>query len=195
MTGRTAYERMNDQVHSLVGPEVAYSFMPRAWAGSATPALNEPLLHKVMDHIRAHPEEHDQGSWARQVIEPANGVCGTRFCFAGHATMMTLRPGEQVRWDQTIGDEVSSNAIVDARGRYAGRISDRARRELGVTANESAWLFYAVNTRAELANMVQALVLIEQYRCGQYTECPHCYGTGKQSNGASCGPCHGKGWF
>lgn len=195
MIGKAAYQRLDDQVVDLVGM-LSYSFLLRAGAVMEyAPALNEPLLHKVLDHIRAHPEEHDQSHWARQVIEPASGVCGTKFCFAGHAAMLTLQPGERVSWNRSHSGETSGHYIVDANGRRVDPISDRARRELGVTANESAWLFHAANTLDELTNMVQALVLVEQYRCGRYTECPHCYGTGKQSDGGSCGPCHGKGWF
>lgn len=41
--------------------------------------LNIPLLRKTMEHIEAHPEEHDQMTW----------VCGTTMCFAGHAAVIS----------------------------------------------------------------------------------------------------------
>jgi hypothetical protein len=81
---------------------------------------------------------------------------------------------------------------------FVDLISDRARKELGLTVMESAWVFHAANTTDELSSMVEALTLIERHRLERLaehnTECPHCYGTGKQGS-ASCGPCHGKGWF
>lgn len=55
------------------------------------PDANVPLLRKVLEHITAHPEEHNQFTWALQ--RPG---CGTAFCVAGHAVVMS---GRDVAWE------------------------------------------------------------------------------------------------
>lgn len=45
-------------------------------------AHNE-LLERVMAHIEAHPDQHSQGSY----FTPT--ACGTTYCFAGHAAVMS----------------------------------------------------------------------------------------------------------
>lgn len=106
-------------------------------------AVNVALLTKVMEHIEAHPEEHDQVDWG--VIEP----CGTKFCFAGHTVAISgyelvfsknklslcRQPGTSEEW------------FID----YA------ARAELGISFDEAEHLFYA-DTAEELRGIVDDLI-------------------------------------
>jgi hypothetical protein len=46
-------------------------------------ALNAELAYRVLDHIDAHPEQHDQGLWFAEKYE-----CGTVACFAGWTAML-----------------------------------------------------------------------------------------------------------
>lgn len=48
--------------------------------------INLPLLQRTMDHITAHQEAWNQGSW-RQFQENDN-ACGTAMCFAGWAAQL-----------------------------------------------------------------------------------------------------------
>lgn len=61
---------------------------------SQSKELNAELLLDTYDHIRLHPEEHDQRNWAN-INDPENPEigCGTTLCFAGHAC---LRAGLKV---------------------------------------------------------------------------------------------------
>lgn len=55
------------------------------------PTPNLPLLRKILDHIDAHPEEHDQETW--------ESACGTTRCVAGWALHFD---GQKVRADGSI---------------------------------------------------------------------------------------------
>jgi len=44
---------------------------------------NVPLLRQTMAQIEAHPEQWDQGSWTKEL------TCGTAYCFAGWAAVLS----------------------------------------------------------------------------------------------------------
>ena len=52
---------------------------------------NVEKLEAVLDYIRQHPEEHDQGTWAE------TNACGTTLCFAGTAVVLA---GYRVAWKE-----------------------------------------------------------------------------------------------
>jgi hypothetical protein len=100
--------------------------------------LNVALLRKTMEHIEAHPEEHDQATW----------VCGSQMCFAGHAAVAdgaTLEPGMYM-----------PNAMSEWLG--TTHVSDYAQRALGLTSGEANRLFYADNSVEDLRVLVDDLI-------------------------------------
>lgn len=53
--------------------------------------MNTELMQKVLDHIKAHPELHNQGTWTTggETDNPSEGAweCGTSACIAGWASI------------------------------------------------------------------------------------------------------------
>lgn len=47
------------------------------------------LAQKVLGHVRAHPELHDQSRWVNSPYD-----CGTSACLAGWAVLLNAREGE-----------------------------------------------------------------------------------------------------
>lgn len=95
------------------------------------PTVNRELFTKIRDHIKAHPEQHDNYEWEIETEE-----CGTARCAAGWAIYFT-HPGRRIR--QTVGDEPA----------YRGRSFNQIGRELlGLTSDEADELFYTSNRSA-----------------------------------------------
>jgi hypothetical protein len=196
-----------ERIYELVGRSRGPVFAERAIARGPWPDLDLPLLHKVMDHIEQHPDEHNQSVWAsRRPADQADAHCGTAFCFAGHAVNLSPQ-GYRFVWEPLIDGSGSLALDVRQPGGGKQRVSDHAADLLGLTVDEADILFAGQNLRPQLRYMVTALELAEGCRLAlrdgqaepvapnEYnTECPHCYGTGKQGSDP-CGPCGGKGWF
>lgn len=112
---------------------------------------NGELLEATMSYIEQHPEEHDQNEWTN--------ACGTAFCFAGHAAILSgvERPvnlrGE--RWGITFDLE----SVPDPRMNIPGvvHVETYATRVLGLTGEQANALFDPDNTREELRAMVDKL--------------------------------------
>jgi hypothetical protein len=99
--------------------------------------INVELLRKTLEHITAHPEEHDQTQWAVKT-----DGCGTAYCLAGHAVQLaghTIRWRAAKDWKRT-GLRVVACDVED--GRF---ISDVATQELGLSSIQAADLFSANN--------------------------------------------------
>lgn len=168
-------EALFQRAIDLVGFAVANHLMQRAIVGDSTwPVLNAPLLHKVLDHIVAHPDEHDQSLWATRRFDQDGNVCGTRYCFAGHTVVMGMGQGEQLIWHPQTWREipyqdelqVASSGAVDlnsADGRIR-LIASRAQELLGLTLQESERLFFATNRVDQIAHMIEVMELAEQHR-------------------------------
>lgn len=129
------------------------------------PDLNIELLTKVMEHIEAHPDEHDQSFWAHR------SDCGTAFCFAGHAVNMTLRPDESLYWEkldapgvELVGATWIETDPLSQTYQPPVLISERAARVLGLTVSEASDLFMATNTHHCLREAVDRLIEAEQCR-------------------------------
>lgn len=56
--------------------------------------VNVPLLRKALEHVTAHPEEWDQGVWAKR-----SSQCGTQYCLAG--TVVVLSGEFRAQWSST----------------------------------------------------------------------------------------------
>lgn len=112
--------------------------------------LNKDLLERTMSYIEAHPEEHDQTRWAN--------ACGTAFCFAGHAAILSgaTRPqGLNSFWGITPDGravdyfETTEDGALLAFG--------YARQKLGLNFPQASALFSSANTVESLREMVDAL--------------------------------------
>lgn len=131
----------------------------RRYGGPNWPALNVPLITKVMDHIEAHPQEHDQGTWASRT------GCGTTYCFAGHAVNMTLPETGRFLFGAVVTDAYEVRI-----GLETVPIPVRARELLGLTGGEALALFESRREmhpdveRARLRTMVDQLVEAEEHR-------------------------------
>jgi hypothetical protein len=109
--------------------------------------INFPLLWKVYDHIVAHPDEWMQRQWA---VKTTTSSCGTAFCVAGHAAVMT---GHTIAWD----DDLVLTAYVVAPGTLPDlTIENVAKRELGLTSDEADVLFRATNTLEDIHDILMA---------------------------------------
>ena len=120
----------------------------------ADPTPNMPLLRKVLDHIDAHPDEWYQSFWAiRGDLAVDRGVtsdCGTAYCIAGHAVMIT---GHGVDWAWAGGGGLESTVLCTD----GQTIPDVARAELGLTRDEAEWLFQENNDRAGVQRAAEAI--------------------------------------
>lgn len=52
--------------------------------------MNTELFNRVLAHIKAHPEEWDQGSYRKPESD-----CGSACCLAGHAVLLAGTPYER----------------------------------------------------------------------------------------------------
>ena len=106
---------------------------------------NFPLLYKTLEYIESHPEEWEQGVWSMKT------ECGTKFCFAGWAVMLSQ--------PQAMLMPTNVNYPMDVRlenGEYR-TIPDLAREELGLANFESDVLFGGGNSLAQLREIVEGL--------------------------------------
>lgn len=97
--------------------------------------IDVPLLRKTLEHITAHPEEHQQGVWGARFLMTA---CGTAFCLAGHAVQFA---GHEIEWD---GDDIACDVVGGA------SIEFTAQRELGLEDRQADVLFNPFNTQRDL---------------------------------------------
>ena len=105
------------------------------------PGKNYPLLWKVYDHIKAHPEEWHQGAWASKT----HNTCGTAFCFAGHAVMMA-HPDAEPAW---YAEHNSTDNVVMSDGECR-EIMTLAMDDLGLSDNDADVLFNGFNRMSDL---------------------------------------------
>lgn len=88
--------------------------------------LNVPLLRKTLEHAQTNPKEVDLRAWAKK---KKSGISG---CLA---TIAAILAGHSVDWKR----ETLDGYIYTTDGEL---IEDVGRRELGLTANQAANLFY-----------------------------------------------------
>ena len=103
--------------------------------------VNKDLLHRVMDEILAHPEQHAQGTWATRT------ACGTAYCFAGFACVLS---GEQIDWT---GFEQGDTVLWMENG---DSIKDAAKHLLGLEGS-ALTLFNGGNSTADLKHFVDEI--------------------------------------
>lgn len=114
---------------------------------------NVPLLEKVYDHIVAHPDEWSQTTWR----DEAANRCGTTFCFAGLAVMLS-------------GYEWVSDDPHDDDYEYVRRpgdtvqlhVSHAAREELGLDDDTERLLFNGLNDLPALRYIIDDITSDQQ---------------------------------
>jgi hypothetical protein len=108
------------------------------------PTPNAALAYQVLDHLDAHPEQWNQRDWAIQ------RPCGTAFCFAGWAAVLS---GREILWWNADRVVIHGDYVVDARDEEGRQwIGDAAREALGI--DDSGNLFASSNTREDLGRLV-----------------------------------------
>jgi hypothetical protein len=115
------------------------------------PTPNAGLAYKTLDHIDAHPEQHDQHVW---ISTPS---CGTSACLAGWVCLLA---GDKPAYAPQ--DEDPETNLVTVLGAenpaYDVRVPQRAADLLSIPYDpDSAYghpLFNAYNTREDLGRLV-----------------------------------------
>lgn len=113
---------------------------------------NDELLARTLRHIIENPREWDQESWAHRWEDEdklGRDVCGTAYCFAGTAVVLT---GHPILWE---GDHAFSDLVVDGDG--VEEVPGVARRELGLSADDAEWLFHPENSLTNLCDIVRQI--------------------------------------
>lgn len=105
-----------------------------------------PLLQKVMDHVTAHPEEHNQRNYGRQT------PCGTTFCVAGHALLIS---GYTPLFTNYPGPEQVMLGVYDAHGKMIHGYDEVARKELDLTMTQASEIFYCMGELDEVWEVVE----------------------------------------
>lgn len=121
---------------------------------------NNDLLQRTLAHIEAHPEQWNQGAWAKKTD------CGTAYCFAGTAVHLAhpdATPAFNTLWDRTAFMNVPT--VITAAGRTLMSqvdIQQEATEVLDLYRHEAGVLFSAHNTLEDLRQMVADLIAGEQ---------------------------------
>lgn len=113
-----------------------------------------PLLHKVLDHIEAHPEEWDQTAWAIEVMKE-DGSCRTAYCFAG-TTVAMMEDWTPIWRHRFVGaDDIprSSTGGCYLNGRSTS-VRGVASDLLGLAIAEAALLFESSNTLDDIRALI-----------------------------------------
>ena len=133
------------------------------------PEKNFPLLEKIYDHILLNPNEWDQMHWGStwsgikkglQINECASRQsCGTAFCVAGHAVHMS-RPEARFIFNDAERPTKEKGAVYQIGNEVEFPDGDTyevvhlARMELGLTTEESTWLFHPENSLRMLRGII-----------------------------------------
>lgn len=123
---------------------------------------NIELLQETLDYIKAHPSEWYQEYWASKAP-----MCGTKFCFAGHAIQLAQPKGIKAKFywmdsAENVSDPsqpheglLTANLVDVPDGTY--EVAELASRYLGLTDDEADYLFEGDNTIARLEEYIDVL--------------------------------------
>lgn len=95
------------------------------------PPYNVDSMMIVRDHIKAHPEQHDQGMW----YDDETVTCGTTACIAGH-TILLLGSAEE-----------KMDLVLNAEHVW---VPEMAAAHLGLSSFEVQFLFYTMDDNSAL---------------------------------------------
>jgi len=116
---------------------------------------NVDLLQRTLAHIEAHPEQWDQNHWGIETD------CGTAYCFAGAAVVLSDLPLDWDLDEDEFGDpEITANMIGEGapEGFRFRSIRWVAKELLGLNEGQSDKLFHAHNTLDDLRHIVAELI-------------------------------------
>lgn len=116
---------------------------------------NIQKLEAVLEYIRTHPKEHDQGIWAHRTS------CGTAMCMAGTAVALE---GHKIIWPEIdlVYYQADKCLVPDGHkarewGENFGYIWNVAEADLELTSYEADILFEGDNSLQDLEAMVENL--------------------------------------
>lgn len=113
--------------------------------------MNMELLKKVRDHIVAHPEEHNQGTWGEKV------GCGTVACAAGWTVLLgDERVRKVFELNKDLDDLNEACALVTDQS-----VDERATELLGMGSWITYILFYGSFTRSGALAVIDKLIETE----------------------------------
>lgn len=118
--------------------------------------LDIPYARKVLEHLIAHPEEHEQAHIGQR------NRCGTTACIAGTAVLMDS--ASTVTW----GSDGHMN-IVQVDGEGAEVASKRAQKLLGLDEDDAHHLFFdetSMDNDAALALLADYIAQAETAQAG-----------------------------
>lgn len=110
-------------------------------------------LDRALAHIEAHPEQHDQGVWARNVGDDGKVNCGTAGCLAGWVVAQDDPDARFIRDD--LDEQIPGNTysqVQTGTGKVES-VEGRAQRLLGLNLEQGRALFGADNTVEHLREM------------------------------------------
>lgn len=116
--------------------------------------LDIPYARKVLEHLVAHPEEHEQTYWGYR-----GSACGTKACIAGTTVLMDSQT--TVLWSHN-GDLAGS---VGVNNQYMG-LADRAAQLLGLNREDAHNLFYNGSNSDALAQLESYITAAEKVQYG-----------------------------
>lgn len=121
--------------------------MSETFASALT--LDIPRARKTLEHLIAHPEEHNQKQFGRRT------ACGTTMCIAGTTVYQDAVAGGQVGWHEyataeyMVGpDPQRSGSNIDC-----SWVPFTAANLLGLGAEDASELFYEFSNRAALSKL------------------------------------------
>lgn len=117
------------------------------------PTPNTAFARQVLEHIEAHPEEWDQGSWGRRI--GTSNACGTAYCFAGHAVRMAHPNAVFLFGEGTSTTDKARDVSIPGNGIIAIRFE--AMKLLDLSTYACDVLFEASNTLDHLRDYVAQL--------------------------------------
>lgn len=124
-------------------PHYQHSDQPEVLEPSTMSRINVPLLRKTLEHITAHPTEWNQEYWGRTFNNERDEVCGTAYCLAGHAVVMT---------GHTLTFSNGGYSHFTDQGEEIGEVAER---ELGLTYDEAYELFHDQNSLFDLWELAE----------------------------------------
>lgn len=117
--------------------------------------LNKELALTALDYITAHPEEHNQKSWATRL------ACGTAGCLAYHVCHLSGYEADVNRCEGAIQGVPAVSFLTNGDG-----IESRAMKLLGITSNQAVYLFAFHNSVEKMYDMVNNQDFVNE--CGDF---------------------------
>lgn len=133
------------------------------------------LLNKTMDWIEAHPDRHEQGSWAFfELDEPISAdtdmdtdllikenFCNTAYCFAGTGLLLAGEAPD-IHWQPIVVGTHNIIAIGASCMKSGESIEVRAEHLFGLSNTDAAVMFNPCNTRELLRLMTDRVTEYKQ---------------------------------